>query len=113
MTLKLASSTPSGETPQPAPQTLGSITPRLWTRPLRELTPQTSYGYAVIYFAAVVLGRPLDPWQQWLVIHLGELLPDGLPRFRKVLVVVARQNGKTLLDVLRGIPAGAQATCIW
>jgi phage terminase large subunit-like protein len=97
VTLRLASLTPSDATPLPAPRTLGSITPRLWTRPLRELTPQTSYGFAVIYFAAVVLGRPLDPWQQWLVIHLGELLPDGLPRFRKVLVVVARQNGKTWL----------------
>jgi phage terminase large subunit-like protein len=29
------------------------------------------------------------------VIHAGELLPDGRPRFRTVLVLVARQNGKT------------------
>lgn len=79
---------------------MGSITPRLWTRPLRRLTPQTSYGYAVIHFAAVVLGMPLDPWQQWLAIHLGELLPDGRPRFRQVLVLVARQNGKTHLCVV-------------
>ena len=69
----------------------------MWTPPLRKLTPRTSYGYAVIHFAAYVLGRPLDPWQQWLVIHLGELLPDGRPRFRQVLVIVARQNGKTYL----------------
>lgn len=79
---------------------LGSIRPRLWTRPLRELTPETSYGFAVIYFAATVLGMPLDPWQQWLVIHLGELLPDGRPRFRQALVLVARQNGKTHLCVV-------------
>lgn len=51
----------------------------------------------MITFAAVVLGMPLDPWQQWLVIHLGELLPDGRPRFRRVVVIVARQNGKTHL----------------
>jgi hypothetical protein len=51
----------------------------------------------VIHFAAVVLREPLDPWQQWLVIHLGELRPDGVPRFRQVLVIVARQNGKTHL----------------
>jgi hypothetical protein len=51
----------------------------------------------VIHFAAVVLREPLDPWQQWLVIHLGELRPDGIPRFRQVLVIVARQNGKTHL----------------
>lgn len=37
----------------------------------------------------------MDPWERWLVIHAGELLPDGTPRFRKVLVIVARQNGKT------------------
>ncbi len=43
---------------------------------------------------------PLDPWQQWLVIHAGELLPDGRPRFRQVLVLVARQNGKTHLCVV-------------
>src|ERR1700742_2146374 len=95
MTLQLVSSTASEPTPPPVP--LGSITPRLWTRPLRRLTPQTSYGFRVIWFAAVVLGQPLDPWQQWLVIHLGELLPDGRPRFRRVLVLVARQNGKTHL----------------
>lgn len=51
----------------------------------------------MIHFAATVLGMPLDPWQQWLAIHLGELLPDGRPRFRQVLVLVARQQGKTHL----------------
>jgi hypothetical protein len=80
-----------------SPPPLGSIRPRLWTRPLRPLTPGSSYGYAVIEFAFVVLGEPLDPWQQWLVIHLGELLADGRPRFRQVLVIVGRQNGKTHL----------------
>ena len=79
---------------------MGSIRPRVWTRPLRKLSPTTSYGYAVIQFAAEVLGMPLDPWQQWLVIHLGELLPDGRPRFRQALVLVARQNGKTHLCVV-------------
>lgn len=64
---------------------------------MRKLSPRTSYGYAVIHFAAVVLREPLDPWQQWLVIHLGEILEDGRPRFRQVLVIVARQNGKTHL----------------
>lgn len=51
----------------------------------------------MIDFAAYVLGMPLDPWQQWLVVRMGELLPDGRPRFRRVLVLVARQNGKTHL----------------
>lgn len=50
-------------------------------------------------FAADVLGVPLDPWERWLAIHGGELLPDGRPRFRKLLCIVARQNGKTHLLV--------------
>jgi hypothetical protein len=72
----------------------GRAEPRLWTPPLVELTPDTSYGFAVCEFAKRI-GRPLDPWQEWLVIHVGELLPDGRPRFRRVLVLVSRQNGKT------------------
>lgn len=45
---------------------------------------------------AEYIGRPLDPWQRWLVVHAGELQEDGVtPRFRQVLVLVSRQNGKT------------------
>jgi hypothetical protein len=71
--------------------------PRLWTPPLRELTPQTSYGYDAVDFVTTVLGEQLDPWQEWLLIHAGELLPDGRPRFRYVLAIIARQQGKTFL----------------
>ncbi|GAA4681310.1 terminase [Phytohabitans rumicis] len=84
-----------------SPSILGRTEPRLWTPPLRELTPATSYGFAVIDFARDVLEMPLDPWQEWAVIHGGEMLDDGRPRFRTLLVLVARQNGKThLLTVL-------------
>ena len=79
---------------------LGHTTPRLWTPPLRPLTPDTSYGFDVVEFARDRLYFPLDPWQQWQAIHAGELLPDGRPRFRIVLVLVARQNGKTTLPVI-------------
>jgi len=79
---------------------LGSTVPRLWTPPLRELTPETSYGFDVIDFARDELGHPMDEWQAWVLIHMGELLPDGRPRFRKVLILVARQNGKTELCVV-------------
>lgn len=79
---------------------LGRTAPRLWTPPLRPLTRATSYGFDVIDFARDVLGHPLDPWQEWVVIHLGELLPNGRPRFRKALIMVARQNGKTELLVV-------------
>lgn len=75
----------------------GQTEPRLWTPSLRPLDENTSYGYDVIDFADQVLGTPLDPWQQWVAVHAGELLPDGRPRFRTVLILVARQNGKTLL----------------
>lgn len=76
---------------------LGSTEPRIWTPPLRELTPETSFGFDVIDFARDVLGEPLDPWEEWAAIHIGELLPDGRPRFRTILLLVARQNGKTTL----------------
>lgn len=77
---------------------LGSVTPRLWTPELRPLTPETSYGFDVVTFADEVLNTSLDPWEKWVVIHAGELLPDGRPRFRVVLILVARQNGKTLVS---------------
>lgn len=83
---------------------LGSVTPRLWTPPLRDLSePGASLGPEWIGFADRVLANPLDPWQRWLALHAGELLPDGRPRFRIVLVLVARQNGKTFVpSVLAG-----------
>lgn len=72
----------------------------MWTPPRRELTPATSVGFDQIEFARDVLEHPLDPWQEWVVIHAGELLEDGRPRFRKLLILVARQNGKTELLVV-------------
>ncbi|GAA2355287.1 hypothetical protein Cme02nite_69310 [Catellatospora methionotrophica] len=74
---------------------LGHTVPRLWTPPLRELTPDTSYGFELIDFARSI-DWPLDPYQEWLAIHMGELLPDGRPRFRTYLALIARQNGKSL-----------------
>ena len=40
----------------------------------------------------------LHPWQRWLLIHALELLPDNTLRFRTVVVLVARQNGKSLVS---------------
>jgi phage terminase large subunit-like protein len=55
----------------------------------------------VIQFAATYLGITLRPWQKWLLIHALELMPDGRYRFRKVVIIVGRQNGKTkLIEVL-------------
>lgn len=90
---------------------LGSTEPRLYTPPLVTgppgpcgcgcaLTESTTDGFKVERFA-VWLGLPLDPWERFAVVHGLELLPDGRPRFRKLLLIVARQNGKThLLMVL-------------
>lgn len=90
---------------------VGSPVPRVWTPPLRELTPETSYGFEFLDFMDEI-GHPMLPWQEFAAIHGGELLcvpgcTEALgvhvsgcrPRFRIVLVVVARQNGKTELPV--------------
>ena len=67
----------------------------MWTPPLRELNADTSWGPDFDWFCAEVLYEPNDEWQSWLSLHAGELLDDGRPRFRVVLVLVARQQGKT------------------
>jgi hypothetical protein len=79
---------------------LGRVEPRIWTPPLRDLEDEeSSWGYDFIDFCTLI-GWPLDPWQVWLAIHLGELYPDGSPRYRKAIVLVARQNGKTVFTRL-------------
>lgn len=75
----------------------GSEVPRIFTPPLRELTPETSAGFACIEFSSDVLGVDLLPWQRWLVIHALELMEDDTFRFRTVVLLVARQNGKSTL----------------
>ena len=80
-----------------AAKLFGRTEPRLWTKPLRELTPETSRGFEVIEFALTILGVTLYPWQKWLLIHALELRPDGTYRFKRVIVLVARQQGKTML----------------
>lgn len=48
------------------------------------------------------LAPELLPWQKWFLIHALELLPgrDKVFRFRTVLLLVARQNGKTSVLVM-------------
>lgn len=76
---------------------LGCEEPRIYTPPLRELTPETSYGYSVAEFAEKVLGVDLFPWQRWFFVHALECGEDGGFRFRRVVLLVGRQNGKTTL----------------
>lgn len=80
---------------------IGSETARIFTPPLRKLTAKTSRGFQCIRFAEEVLELELFPWQKWLLIHALEILVDGTFRFRTVVLLVARQNGKsTLMQVL-------------
>ena len=79
----------------------GKAEPRLFTPPLRELTPDTSLGFEVEQFASEVLGIELLPWQKWVVIHALEVIDDPFDgwrlRFRTVIINAGRQNGKTVL----------------
>ena len=95
--------------PDAPPKVLGKTTPRVYTRSFVEgppgpcgcgcaLTDATSLGFSVVEFAADVVKRPLLPWQRWLLIHAMELRPDGALRFRNVVVLVARQNGKSMVS---------------
>ena len=81
---------------------MGKTEPRIYTPPLRELTEETSLGYAAIEYAKTVLGKKLYPWQEWALIHLLEIIGDletGWKfRFRTVLFLISRQNGKTVLS---------------
>ena len=79
---------------------LGSETPRIFTAPRRDLTPETTHGFAAIAFAEEVLGVRLFPWQKWLLLHALELGEDGSYRFRFIVVEVARQNGKTMIMLI-------------
>lgn len=81
---------------------LGKTEARLFTPPLRELNASTSLGYIAIEYAKTVLKKQLYPWQEWALIHILEIVGDLATswhfRFRTVLFLVSRQNGKTVLS---------------
>ena len=81
---------------------MGVTEARLFTPPLRELTSETSLGFACVEYATSVLRKNLYPWQKWALIHaleiIGELGSDWKFRFRTVLFLISRQNGKTVLS---------------
>ena len=82
---------------------LGNAEPRICTPPLRPLTPETSMGYMVVDFARDVLQMPLIPWQRVFFIRALELLEDGRFRFKTVLLLVARQSGKSTISLVLGL----------
>lgn len=97
------------------PPVTGSTTPRVWTPPQATgrpgpcgcgcaLTPETSKGFSAVEFAEQVIGMTVLPWQRWLFIHALEVSPDtGRFRYRTVLILVARQNGKTTLVEIKNL----------
>jgi hypothetical protein len=91
----LPPASPSDAHATSAPHRVGCTEPRLFTPSLRELTPDTTLGFDVIDFAENDLRIQLHPYQKWLYIHALELLPSGDFRFRTILILIARQNGKT------------------
>lgn len=85
-----------------APARKGSTEPRLFTPPLRELTPETSWGFECIAFLENVLGWELLPYQKWLYIHALEKNLDPVTgatgdgyRYQTIVVLISRQSGKT------------------
>lgn len=95
------SSVPVGRVKRRGEPRRGSQVPRLFTPPLRRLTPRTSLGFEAVEFARTVLGLELFPWQEWFLVHSLELLPDGSLRFKKVLLLLPRQNGKSFIVAVR------------
>lgn len=80
----------------------GYTQPRVYTPELVELTPETSLGFAAIEYAETVLEKTLYPWQKWALIHaleiVGDLETGWKFRFRTILFLISRQNGKTVLS---------------
>lgn len=86
---------------------VGLTEPRVWTKPLDshvnpltgELLDQFTDGPAVIAFAEEILKITLYPWQIWFFNHALELDATGeMYRFRIIITMVARQNGKTTVE---------------
>ena len=71
---------------------------------MRELTEDTSLGFLCVEYAEAILGESLYPWQKWALIHAleisGDLQSSWMFRFRTVLFMIARQNGKTKLSYI-------------
>ena len=80
---------------------LGKEVPRVWTKPLKKLTKENTLGYLFIRFCEEI-GVELLPWQKWLAVHALEIITEGDQwrfRFRYVVILISRQNGKTFFEV--------------
>jgi hypothetical protein len=93
------------------PEAKGHTKARVYTPPLPEncdttrddgcpcgcgLNPDTSWGFDCIEFLETIMRWSLIPYQKWLYIHALERLPGSDEfRYRTIIVLIARQNGKT------------------
>lgn len=103
------SSTGSALAARPAAK--GHTKARVYTPPLPEncdttredacscgcgLNPDTSWGFDCIDFLEKIMRWSLIPYQKWLYIHALERYPGSEDfRFRTIIILIARQNGKT------------------
>lgn len=82
----------------------GITAARIFTPPLRELTPETTLGYLFEDFCREMCGVELLPWERWLAHHALEIVGDFETgwrfRFRVVLAILARQQGKSFFLAL-------------
>src|SRR5262245_59567222 len=65
-----------------------------WSTPRTPTRPTAGEAAAAV---AAQMGQPLMPWQRHVVDVGLELLPDGRPAYREVIVTVPRQCGKSIL----------------
>lgn len=71
----------------------------LSSAPPRYATPRPTgptYGPAICKMMSMLGTEPM-PWQEWAADVIGEIGPDGLPRWPMVVISVPRQSGKTTL----------------
>lgn len=66
-------------------------------------TPGRKTRGPIVAAIAAALGQPFMPWQQHVADVANEVLPDGTPAYREVIVTVPRQSGKTTLTLSQSV----------
>lgn len=83
----------------PSPHPLGMIQPRQATQ--RDFTRPTYGGHVAAVSA--LLGKPLIPWQRFVMDVACELDENGYLYYHKVILTAQRQVGKTQTDLARNV----------
>lgn len=74
--------------------------------PPRYATPRPTgptHGVAITKILEALQGAPALPWQEYSADVIGEVLPNGLPRWKMIIVTVPRQAGKTSLTMATAV----------